>query len=471
MGDLAGNRIVSCAPVGVQDIYDFTVPGYENYLAAGVIHHNTEFGAADVAIHMTGRYPAWWEGPRFDRPVQVLCGGVSTVSTRDIIQRKLLGGDPENPEVFGTGLIPLDALLDKKGKPMTDRWVGLPGGVQKFYVRHVSGGLSQCDLKSYEQGPGPWMGVQADLVWPDEEPPQPIYSQMLRATIATNGLIMFTMTPENGATDVVRQFMTDLKPNQLFVQVGWDDAPHLGEAMKREMLLAYPIHEREMRSKGVPMFGEGKVFPFLWEQVSVEAFPIPAHWPRIGGIDLGSGGTNHPTACGWVAFDPETNSAYGYDAYKGADTSAAVHAAAIRGRGANIPIAWPHDGNRKDGYNGDSMANVYRGLMVNLLRDHFRNPDAKDNNNVEAGITAMSLAMETGRFKWFRHLDVVRQEYEMYHRKDGEIVRRMDDLMSCYRYAYQSKRYASSGVPREYDDAPVAGTLDYDPFQHTLEAR
>lgn len=430
----------------------------------------TQFGAADLAIHLTGRYPKWWKGRRYTKPIRAIVGGVSTVSTRDILQKALLGGDPENPEVFGSGWIPRECLVDAKGKPMTERWVGLPGGVQKFYVRHVSGKLSQCDLKSYEQGPGPWMGIPAEEVRLDEEPPQAIYSQALRATVDTGGTVTLTMTPENGATDVVRQFMTDLRPGQLFMRITWDDSPHLTPEIREQLLLAFPIHEREMRSKGIPMLGSGKVFPFSWESVSVEAFPIPASWPRIAGLDLGSGDSNHPTACGWIAFDPNTGNAYGYDAYKGVSTSAAVHAVAIKGRGAAIPVAWPHDGNRKDGYNGDSMAVIYRSLGVNLLRDHFRNPDSKD-NAVEPGITAMSLAMEGGRFKWFRHLNDVREEFEIYHRKDGEIVKKADDLMSTYRYAFQSRRFAKAATPPEYDDSPVEGTLNYNPFAHTLEMR
>lgn len=446
-------------------------PAKQSMLMGGNQIGKTLFGASDVAIHMTGRYPKWWEGPRFDRPIKVLGGGVSTTSTRDVVQLKLLGGDPENEEVFGTGLIPLECLLDKKGKPMTDRWVGNPGGVQKFYVRHISGGLSQCDLKSYEQGPGPWMGVQADLVWLDEEPPRPIYSQALRATIATGGYIILTMTPENGATDIVQEFRVNLKAGQLYVQVGWNDAPHLTEPVKAQLLLAYPIHERDMRSKGIPMLGQGLVFPFPWSQVSCPSFPIPASWPRIAGMDFGSGGDAHATACGWVAFDPNGKSAVGYAAYK-SHASAAVHAAAIRARGP-YPIAWPHDGNRADGYTQNtqgiskSLADIYRAppLSLPLLRDHFHNPISKD-NAIETGITALSLALEFGLFKWFDNLLDVKQEYEMYHRKDGKIVKKEDDLMSCFRYAFQSKNYAQGAEPREYSDQAVAGTYDYDPFNH-----
>lgn len=430
----------------------------------------THFGASNKAIHLTGRYPAWWGGRRYSKPIKAICGGVSTTSTRDIIQEKLLGGDPENEEVFGTGWIPRECLLDKKGKPMTERWVGLPGGVQKFYVRHVSGGLSQVDLKSYEQGKGPWMGVPAEEVWLDEEPPQDIYSQSLRATVDTGGVVDLTMTPENGATDVVSQFMRNLRPGQALIKVTWDDSPHLTPEIREQLLAAFPIHEREMRSRGVPQLGQGLVFPWSWELVSCPIFPIPAHWPRIAGMDFGSGGDAHATACGWVAFDPETNRAYGYDAYKGNGTPP-VHVAAIKSRGEHIPIAWPHDGNRSgNGYMTGSIsisqANLYRAspLNLNLLRDHFKNDSTKD-NDVETGITALSLAMEQGRFKWFSHLDAVRQEYEMYHRKDGKIVTKEDDLMASFRYAYQSKRYASTPQPREYDDRAVPGTNDYDPFQ------
>ena len=38
-----------------------------------------------------------------------------------------------------------------------------------------------------------------------------------------------TFTPENGMTELVTQFMEDIKPGQWLGNVTWEDAPHLDE--------------------------------------------------------------------------------------------------------------------------------------------------------------------------------------------------------------------------------------------------
>ena len=62
-------------------------------------------GAAEAAIHLTGRYPDWWEGRRWDRPVRVWAGSETGEVTRDGVQRLLIG-EPKDESQWGTGLIP-----------------------------------------------------------------------------------------------------------------------------------------------------------------------------------------------------------------------------------------------------------------------------------------------------------------------------------------------------------------------------
>ncbi len=50
--------------------------------------------------------------------------------------------------------------------------------------------------------------------------------------------------------------------------------------------------------------------------------------------------------------------------------------------------------------------------------------------------------MESGRFKVFAHLGDWFQEFKLYHRKDGKVVKKLDDLMSATRYAVMMKRKA-----------------------------
>ncbi len=54
------NHIVSIKPIGVKEVFDFTVPGYANYIAGGLIHHNTCEVVCVLASWLFG-YEAWNE--------------------------------------------------------------------------------------------------------------------------------------------------------------------------------------------------------------------------------------------------------------------------------------------------------------------------------------------------------------------------------------------------------------------------
>ena len=54
---------------------------------------------------------------------------------------------------------------------------------------------------------------------------------------------------------------------------------------------------------------------------------------------------------------------------------------------------------------------------------------------VEAGLMDMLTRMQTGRFKVFKHLNDWWEEFRLYHRKDGKVVKEDDDLMAATRYA------------------------------------
>lgn len=50
--------------------------------------------------------------------------------------------------------------------------------------------------------------------------------------------------------------------------------------------------------------------------------------------------------------------------------------------------------------------------------------------------------MQTGRLKVFAGLDDWLQEFRLYHRKDGRVVKVRDDLMSATRYGLMMRRKA-----------------------------
>jgi phage terminase large subunit-like protein len=403
-------------------------------------------GAYITAMHLTGLYPDWCEGRKFTKPTYIWAAGVSNDTTRDIMQSELFGL-AEADDQWGTGMVPLDAI----GKATRKR--GVTGNTYdsvmvKFHVEGKFKGWSRIGFKSYEMGEEKFFGRPVDLVWLDEQPPSNIYTQCITRTVATRGDVLMTFTPEQGITPVVHQFMHERKPGQYLLQASWDDAPHLDEATKEQLLAQYPPHERDLRSKGIPVFGSGLVFPIGEEDVTCEYFEIPDSWPRLAGLDFGWG---HPTAAAWMAHDKNADVIYVYDEYSKAKETALHHSAALRERPHFIPIAWPRDGLQSDKGSGISLAQQYRDQGVNMLHNFFTNPMApgdtgKGNQNIEPGIMEMLHRMETGRLKVFPHLQEWWKEFRSYHRKDGKIYPMNDDLMSATRYGVMSiGRYGISG--------------------------
>jgi hypothetical protein len=69
-------------------------------------------------------------------------------------------------------------------------------------------------------------------------------------------------------------------------------------------------------------------------------------------------------------------------------------------------------------------------------------------SGLEAGVADMLDRMQTGRLKVFTHLSDWFEEFNLYHRKEGLIVKLNDDLMSATRYAMMMKRFASTIAKR-----------------------
>jgi phage terminase large subunit-like protein len=203
---VGGETIAAIVPLGLQPIVDAHVETYNCYKAGGCVHHNTGktiMGSFETTAHLIGDYHPWWPGRVFKRPVRAWACGKSNETTRDIVQKALLGdvlGSGPNKRLSGTGMVP-GALI---GKP---RWKqGSPDLVDTVPIKHVTGGWSTLGMKSYEQGRGSFEGTAQDVIWPDEEAPMEVYMEMVTRTATTNGLVMTTFTALEGITEMVALF-------------------------------------------------------------------------------------------------------------------------------------------------------------------------------------------------------------------------------------------------------------------------
>ena len=173
----------------------------ERLFMAGNQLGKTLAGGAEVAYHLTGLYPDWWPGARFDEPPLIWAGSVTGEATRDNPQR-ILVGQPAQPAEWGTGTIPGDLIIG------SDKAMGVPNLLDNCQVKHVNG-TSQVTFKAYEKGREKWQGPTVRLVWFDEEPPLDIYSEGLTRTQAFGICTMITATPLLGITEVIRSFVHD----------------------------------------------------------------------------------------------------------------------------------------------------------------------------------------------------------------------------------------------------------------------
>lgn len=231
--------------------------------------------------------------------------------------------------------------------------------------------------------------------------------------------------------------MPAVTASRYLVTAGWNDVPHLDAKTKKELWDSSPAHEREARAKGTPTLGSGRIFPIAEEAIQVQAFPIPAHWPRLNGIDFG---WDHPTAAVQIAWDRDSDCIYVTQAHRLRQATPVMHASVIKPWGVWVPTAWPHDGEQTDKGSGEQLARQYAATGLLMLKQRATFEDGT--NGVEAGLMEMLERMESGRFKVFAHLGDWFQEFKLYHRKDGKVVKKLDDLMSATRYAVMMKRKA-----------------------------
>lgn len=423
------------------------------FLLAGQQIGKSVSNLVETTYHLTGLYPDWWEGVRFGRAVDWWLGGQSTKKVRDNLQKKLLG-DYEDPGSIGTGWIPKELI----GKPT--RMAGIPGSLDAIKIMHVSGRWSSLSFKTYEQKVEEWMGETMDGISLDEEPPQEIWSQCVIRTLKKKGTVLITATPEQGMTEVVKMFMQDKTPGTWYMHASMDDAPHYSKEDIDKALASIPAHEREMRRKGLPVFGSGLVFMASDDKVMCDPFPIPSHYHKICAIDFGY---DHPFAAVWLAWDKENDISYIYDLYTEKGAIPLIHASAINRHDSWIPVVWPHDGLNTEKGSGTPLAQIYRDNGVNMMDEKFSNPPAEGQkegeggNKIWPGLIEMNEAMLTGKLKVFSNLNQWFMEKASYHcDKDGKLVKKGEDIMSATRYAYMSKRHAKT-KPVIHESQPVYG--------------
>ncbi len=396
----------------------------------------TRTGTGIDACHATGIYPDDWEGHKFTHPPLIWCLGYSGEKTRDLLQTKLFGLFLENQ--FQGGFIDKNKIIDHQSMS------GTAGAMRTVRVQHVNG-IATVQFWSYSQGQHALMGDSVDWFHIDEEPKdQSIYPQVITRTAngdgGAGGRGILTFTPENGRTSLVIKFMDDPGQGQFFMRRGWDDAPHLSDDVKATLLDSYPEHQKEMRTKGLPMLGHGRIYDMAEDFISCDPFDIPDHWLLINGCDFG---WDHPQAQIQLAIDLDNDIVYLIHAWKASKLSANDAWGATKAWSADVPVAWPHDGLQHEKGRDDAKQQMELYKDAGFLMMAERSTWDGTSNSVEQGIYEIRQRMQSGRFRVFRGLRDFFDEFLQYHRNDkGHIVKIKDDCLDSVRYAYMMRRFA-----------------------------
>ena len=215
----------------------------------------------ETAMHLTGRYPDWWRGHRFDHAITAMVAGEGWSQVAMVLQNELLGTqDVKITENLGTGAIPRDCIVVETMRNDGANCMGVE-------ILHTSGAKSYLLFANYTQEVRQMQGFKLNLAVFDEQPPDDFFSEIVTRTATTQGKILCSFTPLKGLNGLVSKFW-NRESGYDYIRVSWDDVPEYdpwGEPfLLRETRLQlerdYLPHEREARIAGKPVMGQGAVF-------------------------------------------------------------------------------------------------------------------------------------------------------------------------------------------------------------------
>lgn len=453
----------------------------ERMLNAGNRLGKSEAGGIEITYHLTGKYPDDWPGRRWDRAVTAWACGLTGQKTMEISQGKLCG-DASIAGSLGTGFIPKEDIVDTTlGRGTTGAYASI---VVQHYAKGANGawvkdGLSKLQFKAYEQGWQKMQGEGVDIIWLDEEPDDyKIYTECRARLMDTGGMMYITFTPLNGETELFKSFQSvapDATPEdkaaftskgfvnmtgedvlaepgnhfflaaiekakQLGLELSQDQANEAARAAYDGDINSFPLHERDARRSGRPIFGSGSVFAIPRNSIEMAPFiDVPGTFRSGWGVDFGGmGGSSHKYSHPFGAvlghWDPLTDIIYIQHALRIRNQAPIHHAAALKLVCAAAPVFWPHDGHRHTG-GGDENATTQGLYKIQGLRMFATHATFKTGGYAtETGILDMHQRFTSGRLKVCSNLLEWWEEFIAYHRDErGEIVKVGDDLMSATR--------------------------------------
>lgn len=386
--------------------------------------------ALETSAHLTLYYPDWWPGYRYDKPIVAWAAGVDIKSTNLSLKRYYFG-DQNGPGLIHPSLI-----------------VGCNLKENTYSIRNRNGDVSTLTFKSHDQGADTFQAASVNVIHMDEQYPYAIHSECVtriaKVSPDFHGMVIATFSPIKGTTLLTMHYTQQENPitkevrnvasgevhnSTVYINATHDDALHLTDEVKEQLLLSYLPHEREARTKGIPSLGSGLIYPIMESNLVVSPFDIPDYWPKCFGMDFGW----HNTAATFLTRDPDNGVTYLYGEYLAGQLTPQSHAVHLLSRGADwMPGAYDGAGESATQDDGGNLVDMY-------AKAGIRNWIPADKRSVGKGLFTVLELMETGQLKIFSTCTKTLTELRMYSRDDkGKVIKGNDHLMDAMRYAVVS---------------------------------
>jgi phage terminase large subunit-like protein len=237
----------------------------------------------EFLFHTTGLYPKWYpEDKKLPGPV------IGRIVAKDFQK-----GVGEVIIPFLENWLDMSLVAKKYRNP-----IGIP---VKWYLKNGS----VFDILTHEQTTEQFEGWKGHVAWFDEPPPRDKYIATLRGLVDYRGRNWLTMTPLTQPW-IYDEIYTKADGKRIFaIVMDIRDNPHLPEEAIVEFEKSLTEEEREARLHGRFLHLTGLVYKEFNPDIHIcEPPQIKPGWSRFFAIDPHD---RNPTACLWLAIDPQDN--------------------------------------------------------------------------------------------------------------------------------------------------------------------
>jgi phage terminase large subunit-like protein len=443
--DMRYNQLRYFRPFEHQRKFFATATDRRGILAANRIG-KTVSTCYETAMHLTGRYPSWWTGRRYDKAITAMVAGEGWSQVALVLQQELLGSpDVKLLDSIGTGAVPRECIVFDTMRNDGANCIGCE-------ITHVSGGKSYLLFANYTQEVRQLQGFKLDLAVFDEQPPDDFFSEIVTRTATTQGMVLCSFTPLKGLNGLVSKFW-NREAGYDYIRVAWSDVPEydpwgepfLLQSTRQQLERDYLPHEREARIQGRPIMGKGAVFQLrTWPTYRPGEFDFRTmpNITRIIALDLGL--VNDRTVITLAYWEPYENIFWLHKQIVVQGIEEAVPSQYIqhllRPEVFGTPIVLPPDASTPGRYtmSSNSVRQLFEQYELNVIDRAIMNPpdsEGRVTNHKSFGINVMRQMLEFGTFYINENCVEFLTEAQNYHVDEKGRFSDPDDCIDSARYA------------------------------------